>query len=67
MKVFGNLDCDICDICDKMKMSQVRKSDGKGEHVVTFVTKTNYVGLSQLSHAHSPPVLYQFCKFGVSL
>lgn len=63
MKVFGNLDCDICDICDKMKMSQVRIIDGKGEHVVTFVTKTTYSGLSHLSHAHSP----LFCISFVSL
>jgi len=56
IKVFGNLDCDIVTFCDKMKMSQVRKIDGKGGQVVTFVTKTNYVGLSQLSHAHSPLV-----------
>lgn len=62
-KVFGNLDCDICDICDKMKMSQVRIIDGKGERVVTFVTKTTYSGLSQLSHAHSP----MFCINFVSL
>lgn len=56
-KVFGNLACDICDICDNLKMSQLRKIDGKGERVVTFVTKTTYSGLSQLSHAHSPHVL----------
>jgi hypothetical protein len=62
-KVFGNLDCDICDICDKMKMSQHYKIVGKGERLVTFVTKTTYSGLSQLSHAHSP----MFCISFVSL